>query len=167
MEVDYGVVIAMILAISLAGERIVAIVKTMMPGWFAEPAAVAPDAPRPSITADRGRRLRVQGVAFASCWLAAASLGADGFAFLGSLDMGGLALPTALVGLLAMGGSAFWAQLLGISSALKDLKSAEASSARAAATVAQAQAQQAPAPAPATVHLPNTEIAKPEPEAVG
>ena len=147
--VDYGVVIAMILAISLAGERIVAIVKTMMPGWFADPAAAASDAPAPSPTADRGRRLRVQAVAFVACWAATASL-TENFALLGTIPLDGLKLPTALVGLLAMGGSAFWAQVLGISSALKDLKEAEANARRG-------QPAQAPA---GTVHIPGLEIAK-------
>ena len=150
--VDYGVVIAMILAISMAGERIVAIVKTMMPGWFADPADAAPDAPAPSPTADRGRRLRVQAVAFVACWVAAASLMPGGFDLLGTLQMDALALPTAVVGLLAMGGSAFWTQVLGISSALKDLKNAEAFAKRGGTQ---------PVPAPAnTVHLPGLEMAR-------
>jgi hypothetical protein len=149
--VDYGVVIAMILAISLAGERIVAIVKTMMPGWFADPAAAAPDAPAPTLTADRGRRLRVQAVAFAACWMAAASLTPGGFNLLGTLNLDNLELPTALVGLLAMGGSAFWSQVLGISSALKDLKNAEAFAKRA-----ESQPEQAPA---TTVRIPGLQMA--------
>jgi hypothetical protein len=151
-QVDYGVVIAMILAISLAGERIVAIVKTMMPGWFADPITSAPDAPAPSPTADRGRRLRVQAVAFAACWAAAASLMPGGFDLLGTLQMDALKLPTAVVGLLAMGGSAFWSQVLGISSAFKDLKNAEVFAKRS---------ESEPTKAPAnTVHIPGLELAK-------
>lgn len=128
VAVDYGVMVATLLAISLAGERIVTIVKTPFPGWFAETAAVVPGAPAPSLPQDRGRRLRVQAVAFGACWLAAASL--SGFRFLGTVDVAGITLAVPLVGLLATGGSAFWSQVLGITSALKDLKQAQASGAR-------------------------------------
>lgn len=154
---DYGVMIATLLAISLAAERIVAVVKTMSPGWFAEPAAAAPGAPVPTAAQDRGRRLRVQAVAFAACWVAAASLN-PGFEFFTLFTRGDLDLPTPLVALLAMGGSAFWSQVLGISSALKDLKQAQAVDARAGGTAEKRD------PA-GTVHLPNTEIAKREPAA--
>jgi hypothetical protein len=150
--VDYGIVIAMILAISLTGERIVAIVKTMMPGWFADPADAAPNAPPPSPTRDRGRRLRVQAVAFVACWAAAATLAPGGFALLGTLKMDGLELPTALVGLLAMGGSAFWSLILGISSAFKDLKNAQVNAARGGGD----ESTKTPA---GTVRLPGVEIA--------
>lgn len=149
--VDYAVVVATLLAISLAGERIVTIVKTMLPKWFAEPSAT-PGTPPPSIKEDQGRRLRVQAVAFGACWLAAASL-TPNFNFFGEVERGGLSLAAPLVGLLAMGGSAFWTQVLGISSALKDLKRAQATDAGGAS--AERALERAK-----TVRLQNTEIAR-------
>lgn len=148
--IDYGVMIATLLAISLAGERIVAIVKTMFPTWFAEPSA-QPGSSVPDRLEDRGRRLRVQAMAFGACWVAAASL--SNFDFAGRMEIAGLSLATPIVGFLAMGGSAFWSQVLGISSALKDLKQTEVKAART-------EPREKVAPA-GSVHLPNTGIAKP------
>ncbi|HEX6909479.1 MAG TPA: hypothetical protein VF142_03760 [Longimicrobium sp.] len=126
--VDYAAVIATLLAISLAGERIVAVLKTMFPAWLAEPLATPGTAPV-GIQDDKGRRLRVQAVAFLACWVASASLLPGDFNLVGTLHLGGLALNVVVVGLLTMGGSAFWTQVLGISSALKDLKKAQANDA--------------------------------------
>lgn len=151
--VDYGVMIAMLLAISLAAERIVAIAKNLIPGLAeAEPAAGAdvPDGPR-----DRGRRLLVQAVAFGSCWVAAAFV-TPNFNFFGTVSQAGLNLPTPLVAFLAMGGSAFWVQILGISSALKDLKKAQADLVRTAPAVAAAAGAAA---APPSNPLQNLHIA--------
>lgn len=133
--------LALILAISLAGERIVEIVKTLAPGWFAAP---DPAAPAPTATEDRWRRLRVQGVAFAACWLATASL--TEFEYFGSLLLTPTRdLPVVLVALLSMGGSAFWAQIIGITSALKDLKQAQVTD-RAADPAPAAPRVRVPAP---------------------
>lgn len=163
MQVDptaanYGLMIATLLAISLAGERIVVIVKTMFPTWFAEPAAT-PGTPPLSIKQDQGRRLRVQAVAFGSCWLAAASL--NNFDWFGQSDLSGLSLATPLVGLLAMGGSAFWTQVLGISSALKDLKTTQANNARTDSADKAPPTPQKPESAPAErKQIPAVEISK-------
>lgn len=128
--VDYAVVIATLLAISLAGERIVAIFKTMFPTWLAEPSAT-PGAAPVAIKDDQWRRLRVQAVAFIACWVASGTLATGGFSLMGDIPVGGLELHVLIAGLLTMGGSAFWTQVLGISSALKDLKTVQANQARA------------------------------------
>ncbi|HEX8394901.1 MAG TPA: hypothetical protein VF665_21325 [Longimicrobium sp.] len=144
---DAAAAVGVLIAISLAGERIVAIVKTLAPGWFKEP-PVQPGTDKPSDTADRGRRMRVQTVAFASCMLAAMSLDA-GFSPMGHVDIGGLQLPVVLVALLSMGGSAFWSQVLGITSVLKDLKTGQLASLRA-----ESQPAKAPGATPDKVQVP-------------
>lgn len=117
--------VATILAISLAGERIVVMVKAIAPRWFQENKPDSGLTP-PTAVEDSGRKLRVQLVAFASCWAAAAAMVARGdFQPFGMLSLGQVDFPVVLVGLLAMGGSAFWTQVLGIASALKDLKQVE------------------------------------------
>lgn len=150
--VDYAVVIATLLAISLAGERIVAIFKTMFPSWLAEPSAT-PGAAPVGIQEDKGRRLRVQAVAFVGCWVASATLLPGGFNLVGTLNVGGLELNVVVAGLLTMGGSAFWTQVLGISSALKDLKKAQANDATGASAEKTAERK---------LNMTNMPIRKPE-----
>jgi hypothetical protein len=121
MPADLAAVAAVLLALSLTTERLVTVAKTMAPGWFAEPPAGEDTEADP--TADRWRRLRVQTVAFASAWLTASFLVAPDAAgpmpwLTGSVE--GIGLPVPLVALLASGGSAFWAQVVGYSSAVKD-----------------------------------------------
>lgn len=142
--------VATILAISLAGERIVAMVKAMAPRWFQENKPEA-GVVAPTAVEDSGRKLRVQIVAFASCWAAAAAMVTPGdFLPFNAILLGGTDFPVVLVGLLAMGGSAFWTQVLGIASALKDLKQVEV----AAKRTESASPPNGPGPIPAKVHLP-------------
>lgn len=118
--VDLSATVAMLLTLSLATERIVAIVKTAFPGWFAHEQQT--DAGTVDRIADRWRRLRVQGVAFLGAWITAGAL-ADGgnFNLLGVVDLGTVTVPALMVALLASSGSAFWAQVLGYTSAIKDI----------------------------------------------
>jgi hypothetical protein len=140
MQADLAAVAAVLLALSLTTERLVAIVKTMAPGWFAEPPAGEGTEADP--IADRGRRLRVQMVAFASAWITASFLVAPEAAGLAgwiTAPVEGIGLPVPLVALLASGGSAFWAQVVGYSSAVKDNAQEVRASRDAAASAAAGQ----------------------------
>jgi hypothetical protein len=111
-----------LLAISLAAERLITTIKTMWP-WLAEEKKT--DAQEVDLTADRGRRLIVQVGAFAAAWATAGFLADRGtFDPLGSITLGaGVAsktFPVWLVGLLASGGSALWNNVLGYTKAAKD-----------------------------------------------
>lgn len=121
---DFSIIASMLLAISLATERAVAIVKTVLPSWFAEEKKTA--VKEVDLIGDRPRRLRVQAVALAAAWATASFLavnksGAAGWDPFGSVALGNIRLPAVLVGLLASGGSAFWAQVVAYSSSMKDV----------------------------------------------
>lgn len=118
--VEISATVAVMLTISLATERLVAIVKTVSPGWFAHEQQT--DDGTVDRIADRWRRLRVQGVAFLGAWITAGALANGGnFNLLGEVNLGTVTVPTLIVALLASGGSAFWAQVLGYTSAVKDI----------------------------------------------
>lgn len=111
---------ATLLAISLATERAVAILKTLLPEMFE--AEKKTDAKEVDLPADRWRRLAVQAIAYLAAWATSAFL-VRGMSWWDGLTQGSVldtGLPSALVALLASGGSAFWAQVVGYTSALKD-----------------------------------------------
>lgn len=116
---DLSATVAVLLAVSLATERLVAILKTLAPAWLAEKPAEAAEV---DPAADKGRRLRVQAIALICAWVTAAFLVEGGWDPLGTVALGRMDAPVWLVGLLASGGSAFWAQLVGWTGALKDLR---------------------------------------------
>lgn len=103
-------------AISLATERLVVIVKTAFP-WLGAKSAAKPG--QSEDEADRGRRLIVLGVAYL-CALATGWIVADGW----TIEFGsqGRSISIFGVALLACGGSAFWAQMVGFASAAKDAR---------------------------------------------
>lgn len=110
---------AVLLAISLATERLVVIAKTIFPKLGEE------RPPQPGVSADeadRMRRLSVLGVAY-FCALATAWLVAVGW----TLEYGAGRREISIFGvaLLASGGSAFWAQVVGFASAAKDVRKME------------------------------------------
>jgi hypothetical protein len=126
--VDLSATVAMLLTISLATERLVSVVKTLSPTWFAD--EKKNEAKEVDLIADRWRRIRVQLVAFLCAWVTAAFLvkvtEGQSFNFIeavfnGTVDLGTIEPPTWIVGLLASGGSAFWAQVVGYTSAVKDI----------------------------------------------
>lgn len=118
---------ATVLAVSLATERLVAFAKAAAPRWLADEKKT--EASEVDLLGDSWRRIRVNLVALVSAWIASASLPEQGFAPLGSvLFGGGTAIPVPLLALLSMGGSAFWANIVGYASAAKDIRMQERSS---------------------------------------
>jgi len=128
-----------ILAISLAAERLVAIVKTLWPWLRKEQQDTATGEVLP---ADRWRQLVVLAIAFACSWITAAFLaGGIPAGLTGMIAFPGLALPTSIAGLLATAGSAFWAPIVGYARAAKDLKTEHVRTARALRVTAEADAR--------------------------
>jgi hypothetical protein len=122
MSADYLTSFAtIILAISLAAERVVTIAKSLLPGVFAEGPVRGKEDLDPR--ADRWRQLRVQVLAVLAAWLTA-SLLADGGGFrpFGVIAIADHPMKVWVVGLLASGGSAFWSSVLGYAKALKDTR---------------------------------------------
>jgi hypothetical protein len=117
-------VAAVLLAISLAAERLVTAVKAMIP-WLAEE---ADEAKNPDGTTDRKkdrpRRVIVVLIAFLAAWLTTAL--AAGGSFFGSITIAELSFPIPLVALLASGGSAWWTNIVAYASAAKDARANEA-----------------------------------------
>ncbi len=125
--------VTMLLAISIATERAIAILKSAVKRLAdPKPDPAKPDEPAPG---DRWRRLAVQLIAVAIAWVLAALVAtkAPGVKFPSNIfgDMafgpltGQLKLPIWLVGLLASGGSAFWNSIVEMLRAVKEAKRAE------------------------------------------
>ncbi len=138
--------ITVVLAISLAGERLVSYVKAMLP-WLGEEQKT--DAKEVDLTRDRPRRLIVMSLAFVASWLAASFLVEEPWtlhAFVSRVPIASskLVIPVPLLGLLASGGSAFWNNILGFTKAAKDTKQVEkASTTLAFHTQAEAEGKKA------------------------
>lgn len=114
---DLSAVLAMILTVSLATERCVAILKTAVP-WLDREKKKADGST--DLPADQLRRLVVQGVALAASWTVAAFMAGQGdFMPLGSVRAGGVDIAAPILGILGSGGSAFWAQLVQIAGEMK------------------------------------------------
>jgi hypothetical protein len=120
-------IVSLLLSISLAAERLVTILKTFVP-WLA--IEQTDDKGAVDLKKDKGRRLVVQLIAFVSCWVTSALLVDGGFNLNGVLTIGSgpgtIYIHVAVAGLLASGGSAFWASILGLLKALKDLRTYQA-----------------------------------------
>ncbi len=129
MAIDtISALVAMLLAVSLAAERLVTIVKTFSPKWLGTARTKGDDKSSEDPTKDRPRRIVVQLLAFAGAWLTAALLAASTdaartFDFVGEIQFAdNQGLPVLLVALLASGGSAFWNNILGYTKAVKDIR---------------------------------------------
>lgn len=119
---DLSATVAVLLAVSLATERWVAIVKTVFPALAEE--KVDADG-KTDLVADRPRRLVVQAAALAGAWMVTAFMAGKGVltwnAFLGPVNAGMVVIPAPVVALLASGGSAFWTQVVQFAGAVKDV----------------------------------------------
>jgi hypothetical protein len=108
------------LAISLATERFVALVKSFWP-WLAEERKDANNLI--DVVPERKRILAVQLVSLVGAYLTT-SLANDSFNLARDFCFGDpkACWPAALIALLGSGGSAFWTQLLGYANAVKEVK---------------------------------------------
>jgi hypothetical protein len=114
---DLSAVLAMILTVSLATERCVAILKTAVP-WLAYEKQAADG--ETDLPADQSRRLAVQAVALAASWGIAAFMAGKGvFMPWGLVRAGEVDIAAPILGILGSGGSAFWAQLVQIAGEVK------------------------------------------------
>ena len=118
---DLSATVAVLLVVSLATERWVAVLKTLFP-WLADEKSDTAGEPDPA--ADRPRRLVVQGVAVLGGWIVAAFIAGKGVltpgAFVGLVYAGTVQIPAPVVALLASGGSAFWTQVVQLAASVKD-----------------------------------------------
>lgn len=110
--------ISVILAVSLASERLVTIIKTNI-SWLQEP---TPTVPPVNDRAEKIRRSVVMVVSFLIAWVTAKYSNGDNSFFgvfkIGTYDTG---IYVVIIALMASGGSAFWTNLLGYVSAVKDV----------------------------------------------
>jgi hypothetical protein len=121
------VLLAYLLAASVASERLVTIVKTFLP-------TLAEEKKKPTQevdpVADRWRRVSVLGTAILSAWITvglsapgnAENISFGNFLPFATVEIGALSLPLVLVAVLVSGGSALWNNLLGYTKAVKDTK---------------------------------------------
>lgn len=110
-----------LLAISLASERLITILKTAVP-WLAEEQKT--DAKEVDLQRDKSRRLIVQGTAIAAS-LATVMLVFNTVNPMQRVPIGGNQYSILVLAILGSGGSAFWNNILGYTKALKDVKTVE------------------------------------------
>lgn len=109
----------LLLSISLATERFVAILKTIIP-------ALAGSETEKDAEKDRGRILLVQLVSFFGAWITTSFLSEGGFNPFGNIViLEGHSWPVYFVAFLSTGGSAFWSSVLGYAKATKDIRQQE------------------------------------------
>ncbi len=126
MNIDtMSAVAAVLLAISLAGERLVTAVKAAFP-WLAQEAKK--DDGTTDRSKDRWRRLAVLTIAYLAAWVtsAFAAGGSLGEGLTGHLTIAGVNFPTPIVAILASGGSAWWTNIVAYASAAKDARANDA-----------------------------------------
>ena len=112
--------VSAMVAISIAAERLVAILKSFMP-WLAKEATLGTG--EVDLHGDMLRRIFVFSIAFFASWITAAFLVTPNeFHFCGFVQLPGFRLPASVIGVLGSGVSALWSSLLNYSSALKDIK---------------------------------------------
>jgi hypothetical protein len=114
------ILISYILAVSLASERLVTIIKTLLPEWLADEKKTA--AQEVDLVRDRWRRIRVILLAFLSAYVTSSLLVGNFNPFLDVRIIDGHPLPLIVLAFLASGGSAFWSNLLGYTKAVKDIR---------------------------------------------
>ncbi len=119
-------ILAYLIAMSLASERLVAILKTFVPTLSEE---AKKDNQEVDLIRDRNRRLVLQGFAILSSWitvgLSAPTIGGDlpslgAFAPFHPISFGTFSLPVILLAVLTSGGSALWNNVMGYTKAIKD-----------------------------------------------
>lgn len=125
-----------LLAISLASERVVTILKTTFPVWLADEKKT--EAQEVDLIADKDRRLLILFISFLTSWITASFLAdvpglkelsmfsPNGSTFFGFIRFGVTGhttdFPTWIMGLLASGGSSLWSNFLGYTKAIKDVQ---------------------------------------------
>jgi hypothetical protein len=129
------VIVTFLLTLSLASERLVTMVKTLVP-WLAQEQKTP--AQEVDLTADRPRRLTVQMLALLAAWVTSGlvvsgvsqppKISLADFSPFAELAVGSFRLPLFVVAILVSGGSAFWNSVLGYLKALKDVKQVEKAS---------------------------------------
>jgi hypothetical protein len=117
-------VIPLLLAISLASERLVTIIKTMIP-WLAKETKT--QAMEENLEGDRARRLIVQAIAIGTSWLTV-GLSFSHWKPWDTVSVGGSSYAVIALALLGSGGSALWNNLLGYTKAVKDVRTVEKAS---------------------------------------
>jgi hypothetical protein len=114
---------SLILAISIAAERFVAIFKTIAPNFAND--KLNPDGTT-NLKDDRFRRLTIQFVAFIGGWIACSMIAyasdSKGSCYLLWINFGGRSVVIPIIALLASGGSAVWGSIVQFSSAAKDVQ---------------------------------------------
>ena len=119
---------ALILAVSLATERLVVVLKTIFPRALAiEREPVGDELPD---EADRGRRLTVMAAAYLAALVVSILIAGDSVNFAGLsvpfyVGLGDARIPVPLLALLASGGSALWNNVVGFTGAVKDIRRLE------------------------------------------
>ena len=114
-----------LVALSLASERLVTLVKTLFPWLTVEKQTPAQEV---DLIEDRPRRIIVQLLAFAAALITTMLVANTGNPF-AQVPVGKeLRIPVYLVAFLASGGSAFWNNVLGFTKAAKDVKQVEKAS---------------------------------------
>ncbi len=112
---DIVKLISLILAVSIASERLVTLIKTIFPSLAAAPATGQPEKSTLGIV----KKVLLMVIAFGCSSLTAYFLPQP-------ITIGTVNIPVLIMGLLASGGSAFWTNVLGYVSALKDLNNQKA-----------------------------------------
>ncbi|MBF9254741.1 hypothetical protein I2I11_15655 [Pontibacter sp. 172403-2] len=158
MNVDsLTTLITVVLAISLAGERLVTIIKTWIT-WLAIEKVT--NTGEVDLANDKIRRFIVQVLSIIACWLTASFINDGSFRPNSEVLIGGKEFHVFLLGLLASGGSAFWTNILSYTKAVKDIKIQQKAyerlyfngrSAPVGSTVAAPAGTTVPAPTRATV----------------
>ena len=117
---DLVVLFTYLLAISTANERLITLIKTMVP-WFSEEAV---DFASPASASQfRWKSFAVQCMTIVSAFFTSYIITNQGLLKDGVWK--GLEANFWIVGILASGGSAFWSGLLGYTTALKEIKKVE------------------------------------------
>jgi hypothetical protein len=113
--------IGLVLAISLASERLVAIIQTLLPNLL--PIEKTLETEEKNLLASKWRQILLMLFTFVSCW-ATSTLLTENFDPFGSIVISSetkLKLPVVIMGLLSSGGSAFWNHLLGYTKEVKEI----------------------------------------------
>lgn len=119
---------ALILAVSLATERLVVVLKTIFPRRLAiEREPVGGELPD---EADRARRLTVMAAAYVSALVVSMLIAGESANLAGItvpfyVGLGDARIPVPLLALLASGGSALWNNVVGFTGAVKDIRRLE------------------------------------------
>ncbi len=120
---DITALSTLLVAIGLASERLVTIVKTFLPEHLAKERKSDKEVVDP--VEDRMRRIGVLLIAYLAAWITTSFLASGGFDPFGEIVFGSensTSIPVFLIAFLSMGGSAFWSNIIGYTSAIKDIR---------------------------------------------